>query len=201
MAGSKAGQWLGGGIFLLVGLGVMGGGLFAYVHMRNFADRAIRVPGEVVALSSHTDSDGDTLYSPVFEFQDQDGGLRQVTSSSSSKPAAFDVGEKVEVLYEPGDPTDAVIDSFSQMWLLPTVLIPFGAIFALIGAAVSGLFGLIFRLGRGGAAGPEPTPRMPSDAAPAPEPPSENPYARTDAPVKPVDESKRGEFGSGAKYE
>jgi Protein of unknown function (DUF3592) len=60
-----------------------------------------------------------------------------VTSTISSSPAAFSVGESVRVRYDPANPEDARIHKFFEIW---------GAtvIFGIVGAAfiAFGLYGL-----------------------------------------------------------
>ena len=51
------------------------------------------------------------------------------TSKFGSRPAPYDIGDGVDVLYDPKDPRDARIDSFRGLWL---------------GAAIAGSLGLFF---------------------------------------------------------
>lgn len=59
-----------------------------------------------------------------------------VTGEISSKPPAFHVGERVEILYKPDKPDDAVINSFSERWLFPII---FGGIGVVVGLAGWGI--------------------------------------------------------------
>jgi len=43
-----------------------------------------------------------------------------------SRPADYAEGDQVTVLYEPDHPEAATIRAFTEMWLLPSVLIPIG---------------------------------------------------------------------------
>jgi hypothetical protein len=47
-------------------------------------------------------------------------------SSISTAPAAYSVGDKVVVLYQPGDPSQAQIDSFVGRWLFAVIFTAVG---------------------------------------------------------------------------
>jgi Protein of unknown function (DUF3592) len=141
------------GVFLAVGLGMLTGSGYSFLHTRAAIARAIPADGAVVDLISSTDSDGDTVYYPRVRFRTQVGGMQEFTGSVGSRPAAFDVGEGVRVLYDPERPGDARIDTFFQLWFLPLLLGGMGVIFAGIGAAGIGAG----RSGRAAATRPETT--------------------------------------------
>ena len=127
--------------FLMMGLGAMAGGGYWFVQTLGFKSAAARADGVVVKLESQRSSGrpgarrGSTFV-PVFEFKDGEGGSHRVTSSVSSRPAAYDVGEKVAVLYSPGDPEDARIDSFFSLWGGPCALAVVGFLFTLVSTIV-----------------------------------------------------------------
>ncbi len=108
---------------------------YSFLHTRTAIARAISADGAVVDLISSIDSDGDTVYYPRVRFRTQAGGMQEFTGSVGSRPAAFDVGEGVRVLYDPERPGDARIDTFFQLWFLPLLLGGMGIIFAGIGGA------------------------------------------------------------------
>ena len=58
---------------------------------------------------------------------DVDGRPWRHASGTSSSPPAFDVGERVFLLYDPADPSRARIDSFVARRLLPAVFGGLGA--------------------------------------------------------------------------
>ncbi len=109
-----------------------------FLAWRNLAfDRvAASAPGEVVELIPSRGSKGGTVWAPVVRWrvpeEDEDRLLRATTSSS---PAAFDLGEQVVVRYLPASPEDARIDAFSERWLGAAVAGGIGALFLAIGAA------------------------------------------------------------------
>lgn len=83
--------------------------------------RGEKTTGQVIALAQSTDSEGDTLYSPVVTFTVGDRTL-QIEGITASYPPAYRVGQEVEVVYNPQNLSKAAINKFSELWLLPTVL-------------------------------------------------------------------------------
>jgi len=123
------------GVFLAAGLAMLAGSGYSLLHTRAAIARAVPAEGAVVDLISRTDSDGDTVYYPRVRFRTRTGDTQEFTGSVGSKPAAFDVGEGVNVLYDPDRPGEARINTFFQLWFLPLLLAGMGIIFAGIGGA------------------------------------------------------------------
>ena len=118
-------------LFLLIGIGCLAGAGYLYSNTSEFVANARRAPGTVVALRSGA---------PEVKFRAHDGREIQFTSSVSSKPPAYSVGEKVEVLYRPERPEDAQVNAFMSLWLGVIILGALGSGFSLVGAAM--VFGL-----------------------------------------------------------
>jgi hypothetical protein len=80
------------------------------------------VGGVVVGLkeSASTGTSG-TTYAPVVRYE-VEGQTHTFTSSNSSNPPAYEIGERVVLLYDPADPTRARIDSWWELWLMPLAL-------------------------------------------------------------------------------
>ena len=168
---SSVASWLSTGTFLLIGLGLLGGAVFSFVTTSRFIGEAVAADGMVVGLEERWDSDdNDYTYYPQVEFQTEDHRTIAFTSDTGSRPAAFDVGEPVRVLFDPARPEAARIDSFFQLWLLPLVLGGMGTVFSAFGllATLSAIRESLRRDGAFAAVGPE-TATMPAD------PPAERP--------------------------
>jgi hypothetical protein len=121
------------GIFLLVGLGLLGGAAFLVIDTRSDIARADTADGTVIDLIGERDSDGDTIYYPRVRYVTRSGNPVEFTGSVGSSPPAFDVGEPVAVLYDPAEPEEARIDSFFQLWFAALILGGIGLVFASIG--------------------------------------------------------------------
>jgi hypothetical protein len=111
-------------IGLLLGLAAGIGGAIAAVSLSG--DQ--HADGTVVDLSY-----GGRSYDPVVEFTGPSGNTVRFTSWVGSNPPAWDVGEHVDVLYDPDNPRDAVIDAYWQKWFLPTLFGLIGTPFLLLG--------------------------------------------------------------------
>jgi hypothetical protein len=120
-------------LFLLIGIGLLAGAGYIYFHTSDFVANASKAAGTVVGLRSGA---------PEVKFTAHDGREVQFTSSVSSKPPAYSVGEKVEILYRPDRPEDAKVNAFMSLWLGVIILGALGSMFALVGA------GIIFGWGR-----------------------------------------------------
>ncbi|HVR65971.1 MAG TPA: DUF3592 domain-containing protein [Verrucomicrobiae bacterium] len=127
-------SWLFTGIFLLIGLGLLGGGAYSGVSTFDFLANAVSAPGVVIDLEARWDSDdGGYTYYPRVRFATEGGRPYEFTGDVGSSPASFDVGEEVRVLFDPADPSKARIDSFMQLWFTPLLLAGMGTVFSIFG--------------------------------------------------------------------
>ncbi len=170
-------SWLFTAIFLLVGLAMLSGAVYSFVTTWRFIGGAIAADGVVIALEeSWSSSDGDYTYHPRVAFETEDRRRFEFTGDTGSRPAAFDVGEPVRVLFDPAMPETARIDSFFQLWLLPLILGGLGTVFSSFGLAAT-LSMARESMGRGGE-----LPSVGAEAAPTlADPPAERPPAPTAA--------------------
>jgi hypothetical protein len=122
-------------VFLVVGFaGVAGGGYLA-LSVRDFVERATPTLGTVVALSASGGARG-RVYRPVVRFVPPGGSAVVVTGSIGSNPPSYEVGEEVEVRYEPGDEVHARVGSLRKLWAAPVLVTGFGVLFGLMGLFV-----------------------------------------------------------------
>jgi len=111
--------------------------LLLWNSTRRFIANAASAQGEVIELIEVRDNDdGSISYKPVVTYEAANGRSIRFTASFSSKPAPYRVGERVEVLYAPQDPSDARIKGFSSLWLGPVILCGMGVVFAGIGGGM-----------------------------------------------------------------
>jgi hypothetical protein len=109
-------------IFPAIGVFFIAAALLLQMHRWNEEESMLRTVGSVVSVSGK----GCTLVE-YFPRQDQ-----RVTFSGEvcSRPG-YDIGDSVEVSYDPLEPQHAHIDSFTQNWFLSLMLGSFGLIFLL----------------------------------------------------------------------
>lgn len=134
--------WI-GGIFAAVGLVFAIGAAIVFLKDRSFAANGVRAPGTVIEMIGSRDSDDGYTYKPVVEFRDADGQPHVFSSSVSSSPPQYSTGEAVTVIYAPGSPDRAIIDSFVDRYLMPLIFGGLGTLFTIIG------FGILFARVRG----------------------------------------------------
>lgn len=107
-------------VFLGIGIWTLSGTLRAVVG----GSDAI---GTVVGHNTNIDSDGDT-YQPIISFRPTEGP--QVTFTELVARSGIDpVGSEVPVLYDPDNPTDARLNSFANLWVIPLAFLGFGSLF------------------------------------------------------------------------
>ncbi|UXI66380.1 DUF3592 domain-containing protein [Tahibacter amnicola] len=123
------------GLFGVPGLIMLFASLSLTYATLSFRVNATRTPGVVVDLEPRSGSKGRSTYAHVFEFTDAGGTVRRVTSSSSSRPPAHEVGAPVVVYYDPANPNRAHTAGFMANWFLPCLMGLFGIVFGGIGAA------------------------------------------------------------------
>lgn len=124
-------------VFLGVGSIMLVGALFAWNSTRAFIARAQSTTGKVIELREVRDKDGgSSTWKPVVHYATAEGQEVTFSSSFSSNPAPYRVGDMVEVLYLRDDPDDARIRGFGSLWGGATFLAGMGFVFAAIGAGV-----------------------------------------------------------------
>ncbi|MBI1301064.1 MAG: DUF3592 domain-containing protein [Alphaproteobacteria bacterium] len=93
--------------------------------------------GTVVENKSYSDGEGGTNYNAIVEFVDHRNAIHRVRNKISygSSPS-FDVGEVVQIYYDPDDPERFAIADFWHTLTLPIVFAAMGSLFMSIGVAV-----------------------------------------------------------------
>ncbi|TGN38503.1 DUF3592 domain-containing protein [Marinobacter confluentis] len=119
-------------VFSIVGGALLLGAFAAYQSTSGFLVDALEVPGTVTDLVYDRSGDSSAYY-PVVQFEDATGRPIEFRSSSGSNPASYNVGEKVPVLYTPGEPESARINGFFSLWGLPLIVGILGGAFFLVG--------------------------------------------------------------------
>ena len=79
-------------------------------------------------------------YHPVVEFQIPEGKTVSFRSDVGSDLASYNIGEQVEVLYNPGHPNEAKLTGYWNLWGLATIFAGLGSIFMTIGIGTMMIF-------------------------------------------------------------
>lgn len=130
--------------FTLIGLSLLMGALLMIWRTQAFIDRALKAQGTVVRLVESRSDKGSTLYAPVVQFVTELDQQIEITSSSSTNPPSYTVGESVTVLYLSEDPHDASLTKFFDLWGGPMIVGILGGVFGSIGGGFF-LFGWLRR--------------------------------------------------------
>lgn len=137
--------WLGLG-FLSFGLVFDGGALYAYLDARAFRAAAQHTQGTVVGFVERSGSarNRGATYAPRVRFTPGWGEPIEFTSSSSSSPPEYEVGERVPVLYASNNPQDARLDGTFSMFGVSLIFSLFGVIFTSLGLGF-GIYWVLLR--------------------------------------------------------
>lgn len=120
-------------LFLIgMGLLVMAGGLFLYLQKKHFVAQAKTATGRVIHEQREYSTRG-YLYSPTILYTSLDGKQHSFTAESSAA-YAYQVGDQVEVYYEPGKPEETEIKSSSQ-WVAAWGMSGIGLLLVVIGVS------------------------------------------------------------------
>jgi hypothetical protein len=150
--GAGCGSALGGFIFLLVGLGMLGFGGWSYLNSSRQIESWGHATGEVVDFRYYSDSDGGSLTVPVVRYTTEDG--QEITAepyeerNTTVDVDGYRVGDEVEVIYNPDNPRDMFLNDFMHVWFVPSLMGGMGGLFSFIGAIWAGgamLGALMFR--------------------------------------------------------
>lgn len=108
------------GAGLLVTSVLMFWGLFAFGSSSLVVLRkGIQTTGVVVSLGG----------APLIEYHTVEGKLYRYQSHITSEPPRYYTGDRVSIIYNPAKPYQAKIQSFSELWLVPSLFGGFGITF------------------------------------------------------------------------
>jgi len=116
------------GLLFLVGAGI------AYAVGKNLRDKAELVTGTVTGFRISVDSeDNSETYCPQVRYRTRGGRDLTYDSNFCSSPPGHDVGEQVQIYYDPEDPERAQVKGFWSQYLVVLILACIGLPFAAIG--------------------------------------------------------------------
>lgn len=122
------------GTFLTLGL------ILAYVAYQHYQKTqkllldGIRTTAVVTQLVTNHDSDGNT-YTPIFEFKDRTHTTRTYRSPISSSPPAYQVGDKVKIIYDRKDTDNVKTVNFWGLYRVSVILSMIAAPLLIIGGS------------------------------------------------------------------
>lgn len=126
-------------ITFLIGLPFLSIGLYESYKNVVMTQTYVHTVGTVVDNSYSSvliDGVASGAYHPVVEFIGKDNRKERFTEGIGSLPPDFEVGEKVEILYNPQDIKDVRINTWKRLWLVPTIFCLVGLLPIIVGLFV-----------------------------------------------------------------
>lgn len=130
MAKKNKGARVGKIVFRFIGLAfLVGGGVLTFITY-DFMDNALPATGSVVSVEVNYGDDSVT-YKPTIRYVDYAGRKQRGETFMSSSGYNFNVGSKVNILYDIRNPEDLRMDTWLATWgfgiiLLVSSVVPFG---------------------------------------------------------------------------
>lgn len=121
-------EFICGGVFFFVGIGLLVGAVIAFVSNQNFKENAKAIEGVITEINTHYDSDGDSHHD-VWVTYSVDG--REYTEEISFYSSSMFEGKAIEILVDNMYPTR--IRSTSGSIFLVLILGGMGLVFGLVG--------------------------------------------------------------------
>lgn len=123
-------------LFIVIGILVMA------VWNKRRQKAVMNATAHVADVERRRNGKGNTYYYPVFEYY-AGGLMRRVTSSFGSNPGRYQIGEEVELLYNPDKPEQFWSERDAKMMkLVCGIFIGFGVFFLIMGIflLIKGIF-------------------------------------------------------------
>jgi len=122
-------------VFLAVGPCLLLYCYFSVQETRASIRNGVTTQAVIVRLQAVHGHKSGTSYAPVFTFMTEDGHPFTLTSRVSSNPPSYKVGQVATVYYPHGQPQEAKLDSFFDLWFTQLLVGVFGVLITLIGLA------------------------------------------------------------------
>jgi hypothetical protein len=133
-SGAKVGRLV-GLIFMSIGMVMLAVVCYLLYDHQQFEKNAVNVKGTVVEFQSYissNDNSSTTMYTPVFEYTYK-GKKYTYVSTTSSNVKEYEVGESLDILVDPENPAEVLVNSFMEKWFLPLLLGFMGTLFTGLG--------------------------------------------------------------------
>lgn len=133
MKALKTIQWA----FAIAGIVILAGASFLHHLNAEFLEDAHAAKGVVIDLVRQDTKTGADLLYPVVRYEDEQGRTVEFRSSYGTYPASYHRGEEVQVLFVPGEPESAQIDSSFSLWAPVIFTAALGMLFFLIAVGLT----------------------------------------------------------------
>ena len=122
----------------VMGLFLIGIAAIIYLVGSSFRSNAELTTGTVSGFSTVTDSDDNSqTYCPIVQFSTETGQQVTYYSNTCNSPPAHQVGDSVEIYYDPENPEKAQIKGFWSQYLAVIIVGCIGLAFTLFGSMIT----------------------------------------------------------------
>jgi len=109
--------------------------LFFFIRTRIFINNSQQTQGTITQMVYSHDSES-SGYTPVFRFRTFQGQEVEVSGNLRTNPPQFQVGQTIDVLYDPENPQKARIKKWMNLYFVPALLGFLGLVFGCIGVGM-----------------------------------------------------------------
>ena len=121
-------------IFIGIGILMLATGALLFIQELTFLSHAVSTEPTVFSLVSGQNSTGDPVQCPVVAFTAANGqAIDYEASDFCANPPRYDVGQQIQVLYDPQNPSDVQISGFVGEFGLAALLALLGLPLFLLG--------------------------------------------------------------------
>jgi hypothetical protein len=127
-------------IFLIAGIVMFYLAIEEYKTITHLLQTGVEVDAVVVELVKYSGGEHGPSYKPKFEYKDKKTGATHfVVGDVGSNRPAFDVGEKVKLIYDPNDFSKAKVNSFWGLYDVFIIYLGIGVVHFSFGAGYWGV--------------------------------------------------------------
>lgn len=120
-------------------------GGWSYFHTKDFINRAASTSGIVTDLIEQNGHEGGSTYAPRVKFSDTNGTIIEATSSTSSYPPRYQVGDTIKILYDAEVPQKFRTTDWFSLWGSTIIGLAIGSFAVLMSVLVALLGPIIFK--------------------------------------------------------
>lgn len=125
---------------IVMGVILLVAGLIWVYQTKNFLDKAVEAKGVIIDFVEEKTYEG-VVYRFIIQFVDERTGEEiTIVTKAGIQPRTYAyqhspefLGQEIDILYDPENPHNAMINSFLDIWLGPILVIGLGGIFSSVG--------------------------------------------------------------------
>ncbi len=120
------------GALLFIGLGLSYLAKKQYIKSKDHINSGVKTTAKVIKMIVET-GESNNMYKPVFEYFDKSNKVYTYTSSVSSYPPQYKIGDKIQVIYNPKNKEEVRKISYWGLYGAVIILLSIAMPFIIIG--------------------------------------------------------------------